>query len=182
MWPHQGAYGFGPCGIGWYIEITGQWLETAPDGRVAAFCNINLYVKIEGEWTKPIPGTGGSLFVDIEKDKQRASDECYKMALTDAISVACKHLGFAADVYWEKGHTKYDAEPDANFAKDVDKKQTTAKAQNRPLICPDCGKEIKGVRLSNGTTVTVDEILEHGKQFDLPRCYRCLKARFKQNE
>ena len=26
------------------------------------------------------------------------SDECYKMALTDALSVACKALGVAADV------------------------------------------------------------------------------------
>lgn len=35
------------------------------------------------------------------------SDECYKMALTDAISVACKALGVAADVYWSSDVTKY---------------------------------------------------------------------------
>ena len=30
-----------------------------------------------------------------------------KMALTDAISVACKSLGIGADVYWNKDNTKY---------------------------------------------------------------------------
>lgn len=30
------------------------------------------------------------------------------MALTDALSVACKALGIAADVYWDKDKTKYD--------------------------------------------------------------------------
>lgn len=30
------------------------------------------------------------------------------MALTDAISVACKALGVAADVYWNMDATKYD--------------------------------------------------------------------------
>lgn len=29
------------------------------------------------------------------------------MALTDAISVACKALGIGADVYWDKDSTKY---------------------------------------------------------------------------
>jgi hypothetical protein len=32
------------------------------------------------------------------------------MALTDALSVACKALGFAADVYFEKDRTKYDTQ------------------------------------------------------------------------
>jgi hypothetical protein len=32
------------------------------------------------------------------------------MALTDAISVACKSLGMAADIYWESDRTKYDTQ------------------------------------------------------------------------
>ena len=39
------------------------------------------------------------------------SDECFKMALTDAISVAAKAIGVAADVYWQKDRTKYSAVP-----------------------------------------------------------------------
>jgi len=103
---------FGPCGVGWYTEITKQWIEPGTDGKVAAFCNIDLYVKYGGEWSKPIVGTGGSCFVNQFKGAPATSDEAYKMAYTDAISVACKALGFGADVYWSTGQTKYGAAAD----------------------------------------------------------------------
>lgn len=97
---------FGPCGIGWYYEVVRQWLE--PSGtEVAAFVNILLYIKVGDEWSKPIPGVGGSMFVEQQKSGAYVSDECYKMATTDAISVACKQLGIGADVYWEADKTKY---------------------------------------------------------------------------
>ena len=99
---------FGACGIGWYYDIDEQRLEAGANGEIAAFCNISLYIRIDGEWSKPIKGTGGSMFVANEKNGLYTSDECFKMALTDAISVACKALGFAADVYWNADRTKYD--------------------------------------------------------------------------
>ena len=98
---------FGPCGIGWTYEIVDRRLQEGGNGEVAAFVDINLHVKVGEEWSAAIPGTGGSMFVAIQKGKPYVSDECFKMALTDAISVACKALGFAADVYWEKDRTKY---------------------------------------------------------------------------
>lgn len=97
---------FGPCGIGWYYEVARQWLE--PSGsEVAAFVNIQLYIKVGDEWSKPISGVGGAMFVEQQKGGAYVSDECYKMATTDAISVACKQLGIGADVYWEADKTKY---------------------------------------------------------------------------
>lgn len=100
---------FGPCGFGWKYVITKQWIETGNGGELSAFCNIDLYVKNEaGEWSAAIPGTGGAAFVAAERNGLYTSDECHKMALTDAISVACKALGFGADVYWDKDRTKYD--------------------------------------------------------------------------
>lgn len=109
---------FGPCGIGWYYEVTKQWLE--PSGNeVAAFVNINLYIKVAGEWSKPISGVGGAMFVENQKSGAYVSDECYKMATTDAISVACKQLGIGADVYWDADKTKYTdpAQPTENDIK-----------------------------------------------------------------
>lgn len=97
---------FGPCGIGWYYESCREWMETHGD-EVAAFVKINLYIKVGGEWSRPIQGTGGSRFVEMQKNGPYVSDECYKMATTDAISVACKQLGMGADVYWEKDESKY---------------------------------------------------------------------------
>jgi hypothetical protein len=93
---------FGPCGIGWRYEIIKQWLEPSTSEEITAFTTINLYIKYEGEWSEAIPGTGGSSFLTKEKDRLYTNDNCYKMALTDALSVACKALGIGADIYWDK--------------------------------------------------------------------------------
>lgn len=98
---------FGVCGFGWYYEIVDQWLETTmAKDEITANVKINLYVKKGEEWSKPIVGIGGSMLVANEKKGLYVNDECYKMALTDAISVACKSLGIGADVYWAKDNTK----------------------------------------------------------------------------
>lgn len=97
---------FGPCGIGWYYDVYKKWTEEAGD-EIAAFVDINLYIKSGEEWSKPIHGTGGSMLAANEKGGLHLSDECYKMATTDAISVACKQLGIGADVYWAADNTKY---------------------------------------------------------------------------
>lgn len=92
---------FGPCGFGWKYEIVEKRFETQGQ-EVKCFIQINLYVKWQGEWSEPIPGVGGAGFVDREKSGLFVNDECEKMALTDAMSVAMKALGVAADVYWDK--------------------------------------------------------------------------------
>lgn len=98
---------FGVCGIGWYYEIKEKRLETGAGGEIAAFVDIELFINSNGTWSFGIPGTGGSMFVANEKNGLYTSDECYKMALTDALSVSCKALGIGADVYWEADKTKY---------------------------------------------------------------------------
>lgn len=103
---------FGICGFNWYYEIDKTWLETGGNNEIAAFVEISLYIKIDGEWSKPIKGIGGSTFVANEKNGLHTSDECFKMGLTDAISVACKSLGFAADIYFEKDKSKYQSDSD----------------------------------------------------------------------
>lgn len=101
---------FGICGIGWKYVITDKRLEKGANDEIAAFVDVDLYIKVDGEWSEAIPGTGGSAFVAKERNGMYTSDECFKMALTDALSVACKALGFAADVYFEKDRTKYDTQ------------------------------------------------------------------------
>lgn len=98
---------FGPCGFGWYTEITDRWVEEA-GGETAAWVVINLYVKNPetGEWSKPIVGTGGSK-QNGKGQGDGINDEAFKMAETDAISVACKKLGMGATIYWDKDKTKY---------------------------------------------------------------------------
>lgn len=100
---------FGPCGIGWYYKETKQWTEVYGD-EICAFVNIELYIKVNGEWSMPIFGTGGNMLAQKEKSGIYVCDECFKMATTDALSVACKQLGIGADVYWQEDGTKYDAQ------------------------------------------------------------------------
>ena len=108
---------FGACGIGWKYEIVEKWIETAmAKDEITANVIINLYIRDEdGKWSDPIPGIGGSMLVASERSGLYVNDECYKMALTDAISVACKALGMGADVYWEKDTTKYNDPKKDNF-------------------------------------------------------------------
>lgn len=99
---------FGPCGFGWKYTIKNKEIMDGANGEKIAIVDIDLYFKWNGEWSEAIPGTGGSSFIANERNGAYTSDECYKMALTDALSVACKALGIGADVYWSAGHTKYD--------------------------------------------------------------------------
>ena len=98
---------FGPCGIGWKFEITEKQIVPGANGEAKAFVDILLYYKWNGEWSEGVPGTGGSSLVAAEKSGLYTNDECYKMALSDAIGTACKALGMSADIYFSKDRSKY---------------------------------------------------------------------------
>lgn len=104
---------FGPVGIGWYTEILKEEIIDGANGEKISQVDINLFVNYKKPlsldndlWSKGIFGTGGSSFIAKEKSGLYTSDECFKMAYTDALSVSCKMLGIGADVYW--GDSKYD--------------------------------------------------------------------------
>lgn len=102
---------FGVCGIGWKTIIKNKEIIEGAKEEKIAIVDIELFVKVDGEWSEAIEGTGGSSFISNEKNGLYTSDECFKMAYTDAISVACKSLGMGADVYW--GDSKYANKQDA---------------------------------------------------------------------
>ena len=156
---------FGPCGIGWYYDITNKWLEPGSDGEVAAFVEIALYIKEDGEWSKPIIGIGGNSFVTKERSGFYTSDECYKMALTDAISVACKALGFGADIYWETDPTKYDR------FKPAAKKEDTE--EPKEYKCCDCGKEFAAFTDKSGKTWSAGQVYHMAESSNTDGKARC---------
>ncbi len=152
---------FGPCGYGWKYVITDKRLEQGANGEVAAFLDIDLFVKADGVWSDAIPGTGGSAFVAKEKNGPYTSDECFKMALTDAISVACKALGFGADVYWDADKSKY-GKPESK--------------QEAPVLCECCGLPIKAVKCGDRVYPT-NEIVENAvKKYGKRLCWGCMRA------
>ena len=165
---------FGPCGVGWYYEITNKEIMPGANGEVVAIVDINLFIRSNisvDEWSKPIPGTGGSMFIANEKSGLYTSDEAFKMALTDALSVACKALGVGADVYWSKDRTKYDskvAEQDPTKAPvkaAIKPEQTVITPHvNSELICTSCGVDI------------IDKVAKYStSKFGNPLCMDCQK-------
>lgn len=70
---------FGPCGIGWWYDITDKRLEHDPlSKQTAAFVDIKLYYidPDNGAASHGIPGTGGASFVAQERNGAYMSDEC----------------------------------------------------------------------------------------------------------
>ena len=105
---------FGPCGIGWKFTVTKQWLEDGDGGQKVAFVNVDLFVKIGDAWSDAIPGNGGSMFIENEQRGPHTCDEAFKMATTDALSVAMKMIGVGAAVYMgEWTGSKYKSNPPA---------------------------------------------------------------------
>jgi len=90
---------YGQCGIGWKYEPKRLWFEKGSDNQVVAFAEIELFIRDGDKWSDPIPGNGGSMFISNEKNGLRTSDEAFKMATTDALSVAMKMLGVGSEVY-----------------------------------------------------------------------------------
>ena len=97
---------FGICGIGWKYEVKDFDIQEH-QGEKVVIATIALYIKVDGQWSEPIPGVGGALLVAKETSGLRLNDEAYKMAVTDALSVASKMIGVAADIYRGVDTSKY---------------------------------------------------------------------------
>jgi len=156
---------FGAVGIGWYTEVVNRHIEEGANGEKAAFISLNLYVKIGEEWSKPIYGEGGSSFIANEKAGKYTSDECFKMAETDALSVACKKLGIGADVYYDRDSTKYDvvAENKSNTPIKKETKPTTEQNTVVEAISLAAQQRFAKEELANATTA--DEALAVWKKY-----------------
>ena len=132
---------FGPAGEGWYTEVTRQEKVAVPNGEVMVFVDLNLYLKDTktGKWSKPIRGTGGNRLVRRNDNGTfYCDDEAYKMAYTDALGVACKSLGFGADIYSGKFDSKYTSGSATLVSKSVATEQeaVTAAASAAPAVQP----------------------------------------------
>ena len=169
---------FGPCGIGWWYKITDKRLEGSGN-EIRAFVDIELYYRWNGDVSQPIPGTGGSSFLTKEQGGAYTSDECYKMALTDAISVSAKALGIGADVFYERDRDKYtqsEEEPQRSYGQQQAPRQQRQQPAQRPApqqnppeegfvpTCADCGVRID------------DRVHDYSvRRFGRPLCRDCQK-------
>ena len=182
---------FGPCGIGWKLSNPKYWTEPGANGEILAYCEMELSYKVDGEWSAPITGIGGSKSVTKNQNGLQSSDEAYKMAYTDAISVCCKMLGVGASVYWESGETKYrkledQEDPETQQAPPNTPKEAKKVATPPPQIvrCHDCNEPIKDVDWGNGKKTTAHKMVEQTiSKCGVPLCGKCytLRAAIQEN-
>ena len=168
---------FGPCGIGWWYVIKDQRLVPGAKDEVKAFVDIDLYYKWGDVVSQPIPGVGGNTFV--EAGGKYTSDECFKMALTDAISVAAKALGIGGSIYFGEARTKY-SQREERIATEAppprNDKVVELPKRREPVAGPDgyykgegCGTVIKARGKMTDYGVAEMSLKEFGKQL----CYDC---------
>ena len=126
---------FGPCGIGWVTRIIYKTVENGANGEAIAIVDVGFKYKLNGEWSEEIVCTGGSMLIATEKGKLVSSDEAFKMAYTDALSVCCKMLGICADIYFSKDRTKYYVGAEGNETPPpVPVKDTINVAQQKEIV------------------------------------------------
>lgn len=158
---------FGPCGEGWRTSGEQFWTTPGANGEIVAWCSLQLTWREDrqGTWSEPVFGVGGAMLVDTQKGKLTTNDDAYKMAYTDAISVACKALGLAADVYWQADVTKYSPRPDQDPPR-----QTQPK-----VLCECCGNPILPVNIG-GKRYSVDDIVAGSlNKYGGRLCWSCMK-------
>ena len=156
---------FGPCGFGWKAPIKNKEIIEGANGEKIAIVDIDLYVKLNDEWSEPIEGTGGSSFIAKEKNGYYTSDECFKMAYTDAISVACKSLGFGADIYW--GDSKYSTKEITTKEEALKYEITFGKHEGKTL----------GQLFEAGDTGYLDWLFNNAKDETLKQCISLIDGR-----
>ncbi len=161
---------FGPAGVGWWYEVVEKKIvDDELSSQRAVFVDIKLYYvdPKTGVVSKGIPGSGGAMLTAQERNGPYFSDEAFKMAETDAISVAAKLLGIAADVYFEKDRSKYTTEPIPS----PEPKPTTGETTTS---CADCGEIIKSYLDGNGKMVSHTRLTKATiESFGRPLCKDC---------
>lgn len=174
---------FGACGVGWRYEVIDKRIieggtvivNGEPKTEQKAFVDINLYYNVGGEWSAPIFGTGGASYVSVERNGLYTNDECFKMALTDAIGTACKALGMSADIYFSNDRTKYiptataeeDTEDDDVFGKINATEEKRIKDAAKAKWGKDTPNKIQPILVKYGATfvkdltrINIDKVME----------------------
>lgn len=159
---------FGACGSGWYVDDVEERWERLDDDTIIAIVNLKLYVKIDGEWSKPIYGTGGNVLLS----KGKPSDEGYKMAYTDALSVACKALGIGADIYFSGDKSSKYAQYYTQDSADAEPEPTVPEV----VLCDRCGNAIQGVKVGDKTYTAAELIGQSKIKYSGKYCWSCMKV------
>lgn len=146
---------FGAVGFGWVYRITKLWTENGSGDQICAFATVAVKYCVDGKWSEEFDGIGGSMLVAKENAGPHTSDECYKMAVTDALSVALKALGMAAEVYM--GNVTHESK----YSKPEQSQQQTKQSSHATA---DLARELKDELLAMSMG-SVEEAADRLKEF-----------------
>lgn len=154
---------YGLCGVGWYYKVTEKEYRECANGEVMVTAAIELYLWVNGQWSMPIIGNGGNMITESvavydgwgENKKKIGSqlkndDEGLKMAITDALSVACKQIGIASDIYsgkYDKNiteRTKYSPKSEIPSRAAKEEKQNSSVGSLAPKTPAEMTPEVLG--------------------------------------
>lgn len=125
---------FGPCGIGWGVNMPTFQLVTAGD-EMLVYCTATVWY---GNRDQVTVGVGGDKVAGKNKFGPVTDDEAFKKAFTDAVTNALKMIGVGADVHMGMfDDNKYVNTMKQEFADDASKaeepKKASAAEQKRAL-------------------------------------------------
>lgn len=138
---------FGPVGFGWKYTIDRFWTEAYGE-EVKCFCNVSLYVRDpeSKEWSDAIQGCGGSAIVSLEKNGRYVNDEGYKMALTDALSIAMKPLGIGGNIWYGSKATGHNESKYEQYTQPQQVQQPQQPQQGGNILLMQALKEVNACK------------------------------------
>lgn len=150
---------FGPVGLGWGYDIMDRWREdfTIRDRNGVASDKTSVFVQVRlwyvdeqtGERCYTGPQIGGT-------EVERATDEVYKMAVTDGIGKCMLQLGLAADIYLGLfDDSKYREESAAYF-------EAKANPHLQPAAIKKLERELKERVAATDTAEALDDLWRGG--------------------
>lgn len=138
--------------------------------------------KVDGEMDVYCVEVPTSFFLVRKNNEIYVTGNCAKMALTDALSVACKALGVAADIYFANDRTKYtDVQPTARqqkpqTAENISFAQLDEQEQPKEYKCAECGKPFEPFTDKKGKTwsaAVVASMAKNNNTDGVARCREC---------
>lgn len=155
---------FGPVGHGWTYRIVRTWSEATPSGAVMCFSEVAVKTKLDGQWGEEFFGIGGSELVEKNKNGLVHNDEGYKKATTDALGVAFKSVGVAADIYFGNfDGSKYLYDIGSAFYEEPKKPSISDERLTKAIESINDGKTTKDKVLDN-FELTPEQLIRIGQE------------------
>lgn len=126
---------FGPCGIGWGIEIVRERVEEGAAGEKVHIAHVRIWY-VWGEKRGVVEHVGQTTFSGVRSSGKPFTDEdAPKKSVTDAMVKALSLIGFAGDIFMGR----YD---DSKYVNDLRAEEKAAAAPVLPPVRVITGKSI----------------------------------------